>query len=105
MHTAMLGCLRTAVVDAASRNNGNVAILAYVKIVINELAKSALRENNGNVQALILSSRLDIDINSGFVGLLHDLDVLRGILTLQATVYSQGVRALRNFVKPCDLFK
>lgn len=105
MHATMLRGIRAPVVDTASGNNRNVAILTHVKIIVDYLAKSALRENYRNMQTLVLSSRLDVDINSGLIGLLHDLDVLRRVFSVKASVYAQGVRTLRDLMKSRYLFK
>ena len=50
----MLGILFSAVMDTAARNYGNVCVLSDMEIVIDQLLKSRLRYNNGDMNALVL---------------------------------------------------
>ena len=68
----MLGRLRAAVVYSAAGNYRDVAVLAYMKIVINKLGNARFGKQHGDVQAFLFRARLDIDINARFIAFCND---------------------------------
>ena len=92
-------------VDSTTRNDGNVTVLSNVKIVINKLLQSGLRQQNGNVQTLVFGARLDVNINTRLIVFLYDADVFRVVFSIQITVDAQGIRALRNLVNSRNLLQ
>ena len=71
----MLTVLNAAIMNAAARDNKDVRALSDMKIVIYRLFDSALCQNDRDMNALALCSRLDVDINTGLVCLLFNYNV------------------------------
>ena len=96
---AVLAVTVACIVDATARHDGDVAVSADVEVVVDQLAKTRLGEEHGDVHALVLGTGLDVDIDTGGIGLFHDLNVLGGVLPLQLAVDAEGVSTLGHFMQ------
>ncbi len=103
VNAAVLAVGVAGVVDAAPRNDGDIAVGSDVEVVVDQLLDARLREDDGDVQALILGAGLDVDVDAGYILLLDDLNVLGGVLTLQLSVDAEGIGALGHFVEVSHL--
>ena len=81
-----------AVVDAAARDDADLRALAYEKVVIDHIVKTALGQDDGDVYVFMLCKRLDADVDAVLVGLGDDLNVL-------------GVVAVRLFAVGADVHR
>ena len=105
VNTAVLAALVSAVVNAAACNDGHVTIFADMEIVIHQLLDTCLRHYHGDVHTLVLRVGCDINIDTGKIFLLFNGNMLRGILAVELTVDTQGVRTLGYRVQVCHLTK
>ena len=97
----MLGIHAAAVADAASRDDDDVTVLAYVEIVIDDVVEAALTQDDGNMNALVLCAGLDVDIDARTVLFGYDLDIGGACASCQLAVASYIKCALRNSVEVC----
>ena len=72
---AVLGVLSAAVRDAAARDDRDVAVLAHVEIIVDQLLEPGLADDDRDMDALPLCTGFDIDVDAGLVGLRLDLYV------------------------------
>ena len=103
--SAVLAILNTAIMDAASCNYQNISAVLNMKIVINSFAYSALGKNYGDMNALALSTCLDININSGQILFLLNNNIFGGSFIECISINSDRVCALRNTLKIGNLAK
>ena len=101
VNAVMLGIHTAAVADAASRDDDDVAVLAYVEIVIDDVVEAALTKDNRNMNALVLCAGFDVDIDARTVLFGYDLDISGACASRQLTVASYIKCALRNSVEVC----
>ena len=71
--------LFAVVVDAAARNYINIAIIAYIKIIVNQIFEIGFAHNHGNMHILALCAGLNINFNSRAVRLGHYFNVFRAV--------------------------
>jgi hypothetical protein len=72
---------------AAARHDLHVAVVAHVKVVVDQLAQAGLADDDGDVAFLTLGAGLDADVNAGLsVAAGIDSDVLGGLTGLAAGV-------------------
>ena len=93
------------VVNTAARDDGDVTVLSDVEIVVNDLLQSRLRKQDGNMEALVLRPRLDINIDSRLVLFFYDGNILGIVLSVKISVDAQRIRPLRNVVQIGDLLQ
>ena len=102
----MTALVAAGVVDAAARDDLNVAVFADIKVVVDHFGHAALADDDGDVALLALGAGLDADVDAAFaVGLRGDLDVLGGLAGLAAAVLSDVERADGLAGQVGDLFK
>ena len=102
VYAVVLGFLHSAVMDAAARDNRHIRALPDIKIVVNDLGKPALTDNNGDMDALVFGAGPNDDINSGLVRLGDDIDMLRRRAAGRIPICANVVSAGRNAVQICD---
>ena len=73
-------------VDAAARHNGDVGVLAHVKVVVHQVVHVPVGDAGGDGHGLSLGAGEDADVKAGQVLLCLDLDVLRGLAAGAAPV-------------------
>ena len=73
----MLTVAATAVVDAATGNNGHIRALTDKKVIIHHVVKARFRQHNGNMHGFVLREGRNADVNAVLVGLGLDDDMLR----------------------------
>ena len=95
MHAVVLGLLAAAVINAAAGDDQNVRIVAYIKIVVNEIVESALRHDDGDMHALVFRAARDGDIYALLVRLGVDGYISRRSAKTRLAVLSYAHCALR----------
>ena len=93
----------SAVVDTAARYDHNVAVIADKKVVIDRLLDSRVRNDHGDMNALVLCTGLDVDVDTRHTFLGDDIDVVGRISSGKLAVYSKVVCALGNIGDVGDL--
>ena len=99
----VLGGIVGIVVDAASGDDGDVAVLAHVEGVVHDVLQARLRHDDGDVHRLALGAVRDADVDAGVVGLGGNVDVGRGMALDQFAVLAHVEGALRHAVHIGDL--
>ena len=79
MDAVVLAVLHAAVVDAAAGHDGHVAVVPHEEVVVHQVGQTALAEDHGDVDGLVLGARLDDDVDAVLVGLGYDVDVGGGV--------------------------
>ena len=69
------GLLRAAVVDAAAGNDGHIAVLADVKVIVDHVLEAGLGNDDRDVHALVFRAGGDVNVDAGLVFLRDDVDV------------------------------
>ena len=103
MDTVVLRVVGAAVVNAAARDDRDVAVVADIEIVVDRLLDAAGAHNDGNMDVFALGIRFDEDIDSGAVLLGADIDVIRGVSACELAVDTEVIRTLRFVVDVGDL--
>ena len=89
VHTVVAALITAGIVNAAAGDDLYIAIIAHIKIVIHQLGKPSLADDDGDVALLALGAGLDTDVNALLaIGLGSDLDVLGGLAGLTAAVFA-----------------
>ena len=102
MNAVMLAGLISTIVNAAAGNNGHICVIPDKEIIIDEVFQSALTDDDRNMNALVLGTRLDNDINARLVFFCNDINIGRRIPSSQLSVRTDVVSAFRNFMNICD---
>ncbi len=105
VNAVVLGGLVARIVNAAARDDRHVRVLTDIEVVVHALLQARLRDDNRDMHALVLCSRLDDDIDAGLVRLRHDIDIFRCIAPRALTVHAEIIGSLRHLVKVRDLLK
>ena len=92
VNAAVLTGISAAVVDTAPRHDRDVAVLTDVKVVVNKLFDTRLREQNGDMQTLVFRAGLHVNVDALLVGLCHDLDVFGVVLAKELAVNYSHLR-------------
>ena len=103
VNAVVLGFVVAGVVNAASRHDQHVRVLADVEIVVNEVGKSRFGHDDGDVDALALGACLDINVNAGLVRFGDDLNVFGALPHGGLAVEAQAEGALGDGLKAGDL--
>ena len=82
----MLGVPAAAVVDAAARDDGHIAVRPDVEIVVHQILQPGAADDDRNVYALVFGARLDENVNARLVRLGDDVDVGGGAAPRQTAV-------------------
>ena len=69
------GLLRAAVVDAAAGDDGHIAVLADVKVIVDHVLEAGLGNDDRDVHALVFRAGGDVNVDAGLVFLRDDVDV------------------------------
>ena len=77
--TVVLGVLNTAVVDAASGDNDDIAVFTDEEIVVDNFLEAALTHDDRNVNTLILCAGFDLYIDASTVFFGNNIDVCSGV--------------------------
>ena len=105
MNSGMFRFLISRIVNSTPCNDYDITVLSDKELVINHFLKSRLCDENGNMNALVLCSRLNDDIDSGLVGLRYDINICRCISSEHSTVGTNIIRTGRNLMKICDILQ
>ena len=103
--TVMLGILCAAVVDAAACDDHDIAVLADVKIVVDDFLESALAHDDRDMDTLILCAGLNLDVDAGSVLLGNDIDVGSRVAHGGFAVGTNVKSAFRHSVQVCNLLQ
>ena len=95
----VLGILVPAVVDAAAGHDDHVSALADEEVVVDDLFQAALGHDHRDMDALVLRSGFDPDLQAAHVLLGDDLDVGGGLPPRGRAVGADVVGAFRHLVK------
>ena len=106
MDAVVAALVAAGVVDAAACHDLHVAVVAHVEVVVDQLAKAGLADDDGDVTLLPLGARLDADVDALLpVGAGRDLNMLGGLAGLAAAVLPdvEGAHGLARQVR--DFFQ
>ena len=103
MHAVVLGIRRTAVIDTTPRDDEDVSPFSDVKVVVDDLFEAALREYDGDMDALVLSTRKDLNIDTADILFGSDDDMLGGSATDRLGVRTDIISPFGDAVEICDL--
>ena len=79
VNAVVLRKMLAVVMNSASRNYVYIAIIAYIKIIVNQIFEIGFAHNNGNVHILAFCAGFNIYFNSGAVWLWHNFYVFRAV--------------------------
>ena len=95
----MLAFLVTAIVDTAACHDRHITVFSDIKIVINQIRQSRLRQYHGNMNTFLFRSRLDNNVNSGFIRLGDNINVFRRLPGIQFAVCPNIICTGRHFMQ------
>ena len=95
--------LIAGVVDATAGYDGHVRPLAHEEVVVHHLGVTRLAEDDGDMDALVLGAGLDDNVNTGFVRLGDNIDILGGVAARHLAVGADIIGALGHLVQIGDL--
>ena len=97
---AMQSVMRTVssatIMDTTSRHDRDIAVLSDIEIVVHHLFHATLRENNRNMNTLILRSRLDDNVDAGLVRLADDINICSGVTLAALSIHTDIVCSYRK---------
>ena len=101
----MAGLLRAAVVDAAAGDDGHIAVLTDVKVIVDHVLEAGLGNDDRDVHALVFRAGGNVDVNAGLVFLRDDVDVRGRIAPGELAVGADVIGTLGDAVEVGDLFE
>ena len=106
MDTVVAALVAAGIMDAAAGDDLHITVIAHIEIVIHQLGKARLADDDGDVALLTLGAGLDADVDALLaVGLGGDLNVLGGLAGLAAAVLTDIEGAYGLAGKVCDLLQ
>ena len=101
----MLAHFVAAVMNAAAGDDGHVAVVSDIEIIINHFREAALAEHHRNMHAFLLGAGLYDNVDALLVLLGHDVDVGRRVSGNALAVCTDVVCACRNLMQSCNFFQ
>ena len=99
----VLGGLRPLVVDAAAGDDDHVAVRADEEVVVDQVVQAGLRQQDRDMDGLVLGAGLDVDVDAGLVLFGDDVDVCGGLAGVQLAVLADVIGPLGGALQVSDL--
>ena len=91
--------------DAAAGDDGHIAVLTDVKVIVDHVLEAGLGNDDRDVHALVFRAGGNVDVNAGLVFLRDDVDVRGRIAPGELAVGADVIGTLGDAVDVGDLFE
>ena len=99
VHAVMLGVPAAAVGNTASGDDGHVTVFSDKEVIVDQLLKTGLTDDDRDMHTFLFRSRLNNDIDALLVFLGDDIDIRRSISGRTRAIAPYVVCALRQSVE------